>query len=63
MDMTQKDSRIMNIFCDFHDELVDSHLVEGCMGISDPNELSNVITGIATVLTINKLLEEIQRGE
>lgn len=62
--MTQDDTRILNIFCDFHDELVDSHLVEGCMGITDPNELVNVNAGIATALTINKLLEEhTQRGE
>ncbi len=52
------------MFCDFHDELVDSRLAEGCMGITDPNELVNVNAGIATALTINKLLkEQTQRGE
>jgi len=64
MKMTQDDTRILNMFCDIHDELVDSHLTEGCMGISDPNELASVNAGIATALTINKLLEEhTQRGE
>lgn len=56
--MDQKESRIMNMFCDYYDELVDSHLTEGCTGIADPNELATVNTGIATVFTINKLLEE-----
>lgn len=56
--MTQKESRIMNLFCDSYDELKDSHLVEGCTGITDPNELAPVMAGIATVFTINKLLAE-----
>lgn len=37
--MTTDDTRIMHIYTDFYDELTDSHLVEGCTGISDPNEL------------------------
>ena len=56
--MTDKEARIMNLFCDCYDELKDSHLVEGCTGILDPNELTPILTGIATVFTINKLLEE-----
>lgn len=56
--MDQKESRIMNMFCDYYDELVDSHLTEGCTGISDPNELATVNAGIATAFIINKLLEE-----
>lgn len=59
--MTQKESRIMNLFCDYYDELKDSHLVEGCTGICDPEELAPVISGIATAFTINKLLEEDRR--
>ena len=56
--MTSKESRIMNLFCDYYDELVDSHLTEGCTGISDPDELIVINAGIATAFTINKLLEE-----
>ena len=59
--MTSKESRIMNMFVDSYDELKDSHLVEGCTGISDPDELTAIIAGIATVFTINKLLEEERR--
>ena len=56
--MTMKESRIMNLFCDYYDELVDSHLTEGCTGVADPNELNVINAGIATAFTINKLLEE-----
>ena len=56
--MTQKESKIMNAFVDYYDELTDSHLTEGCTGISDPAEISVINAGIATVFTINKLLEE-----
>lgn len=56
--MNQKESRIMNMFCDYYDELTDSHLTEGCTGILDSNELATVNAGIATAFTINKLLEE-----
>ena len=58
MKMTTEDARVMNIFIDFYDEITDSHLVEGCTGIADPNELQIVIAGIASTLTINKLLKE-----
>ena len=56
--MTSADIKIMNIFIDYYDELVDSHLSEGCSGVSDPQELTVINVGIATTLTINKLLEE-----
>lgn len=56
--MTSNESRIMNLFYDYYDELVDSHLTEGCTGITDPQEIACVNSGIATVFTINKLLEE-----
>lgn len=56
--MTTDDTRIMHIYTDFYDELTNSHLVEGCTGISDPNELQVVIAGIASTLTINKILKE-----
>jgi len=59
--MTSKESRIMNMFVDSYDELKDSHLVEGCTGILDPDELNPIIAGIATAFTINKLLEEERR--
>lgn len=49
------------MFVDSYDELKDSHLVEGCTGILDPDELNPIIAGIATALTINKLLEEERR--
>lgn len=53
-----KEARIMNLFIDYYDELKDSHLTEGCAGVADPNEVNTINTGIATALTINKLLEE-----
>ena len=56
--MNTNESRIMNVFIDYYDELTDSHLTEGCTGISDPEELSRINAGIATALTIKKLLEE-----
>ncbi len=58
MKMTTEDARVMNIFIDFYDEITDSHLVEGCTGIMDPIELQTVIAGIASTLTINKILKE-----
>lgn len=58
MKMTQKESRIFNSFCDYYDELVDSHLTEGCLAVSDQREIDAINVGIATALTINKLLEE-----
>ena len=61
--MTQKESRIMNLFCDYYDELKDSHLVEGCTGVLDPDELTPILVGIATTFTINKLLEEDKQYE
>lgn len=56
--MNTNESRIMNAFIDYYDELSDSHLTEGCTGISDPEEISVITAGIATALTIKKLLEE-----
>lgn len=56
--MNSNESRIMNLFCDYYDELVDSHLVEGCTGILDPDELTVIEAAIATIFTIKKLLEE-----
>lgn len=56
--MTERESKIMNAFVDYYDELTDSHLTEGCTGVSDPGEVSVINAGIATALTINKLLEE-----
>ncbi len=61
MKMTQKESRIFNLFCDYYDELMDSHLTEGCLGVTDQREVDAVNVGIATALTINKLLEEDKR--
>ena len=56
--LTDRECRIMNTFVDAYDDLTDSHLVEGCTGISNPEELHVIIAGIAAVFTINKLLEE-----
>jgi hypothetical protein len=56
--MNSNESRIMNLFCDYYDELVDSHLVEGCTGILDPDELTVIEAAIAAIFTIKKLLEE-----
>lgn len=58
MVMNTNDARIMNIFIDFYDELKDSHLIQGCTDITDPNEVQIVIAGIASTLTINKILKE-----
>lgn len=56
--MNNKESRIMNLFIDYYDELKDSHLIEGCAGVADPGEVNLINVGIATAFTINKLLEE-----
>lgn len=56
--MNSNESRIMNLFCDYYDELIDSHLVEGCTGILDPDKLTVIEAAIAAIFTINKLLEE-----
>lgn len=61
MKMTQRESRIFNSFCDYYDELVDSHLTEGCLGVTDQREIDAINVGIAIALTINKLLEEDRR--
>lgn len=51
-------TRIFNAFIDFYDQLTDSHLTEGSTGIGDDNEIKMIDVGIATALTINKILEE-----
>ena len=61
--MTTEDNRIMNIFIDYYDEIASSHLVEGCTGSSDPNEVQIIAAGIAGTLTINKLLKEERHNE
>lgn len=51
------DTRIFNIFTDYYDQLTDSHLTEGSIGCIDPEEIRIVNVGIATALTINKILK------
>lgn len=58
--MTQEESRIFNLFCDYYDELLDSHLTEGCLGVTDQSQINTINAGIATVFTINKLLQEVK---
>ncbi len=49
---------IMDTFCYFYRDLSQSHLTEGKVESCDPEELSVINAGIATALTINKILEE-----
>jgi hypothetical protein len=52
------ETRLFNTFTDYYDQLTDSKLTEGCIGCSDPDEVKMVNVGIATALTINKIMEE-----
>ena len=52
------DTKILNIFTNYYDYLKDGHLVEGCLGITDSEEINTVNAAIAAVYTINKLLKE-----
>ena len=56
--MDSREYNIMNSFIDYYDELVDSHLVEGSVGTSDSQEITIINAGMATALTIHKILKE-----
>lgn len=55
--MKSEDYKVINTFIDYHDHLTDGKFVEGMMGIEDENEVKQVVCGMATALTINKLLK------
>ena len=56
--MDSREYNIMNSFIDYYDELVDSHLVEDSVGTLDPQEITIINAGMATALTIHKILKE-----
>lgn len=52
------ETRILNTFTDYYDQLTNEKYTEGCIGCTDPQEIKVVNVGIATALTINKIIEE-----
>lgn len=54
------ETRLFNTFIDYFDQLTDSKITEGCIGINHQETIVAVNVGIATALTINKILKEIK---
>lgn len=58
MKMTTDEARVMNMFIDFYDELSCGKLIQGCTGVTESREVQTIIAGIASTLTIYKILKE-----
>ena len=61
--MTTNEVRAMNIFNDYYDELKDMGRIGEHYLLTDSEEYYSVAAGIATALTINKLLKEDRHNE
>lgn len=52
------DYRILNVFTDYYDQLTDGQFVEGCIGVTDRQEIITLNACLALIYTINKIFKE-----
>lgn len=52
------DYRILNLFIDYYDQLTVGQFVEGCIGVTDQEEIKLLNACLASIYTINKIFKE-----
>ncbi len=56
--MNDSEVKIMNTFFDYLDYMENSHFAEGCTGHEYPPTVEKINIAVATLLTINKIMED-----